>query len=165
MGVLGKDLFDLHRPTTHTKVQFGEDTYWIEENKKGLPYGAVLVDLLNYDVTTYWECIQRLHDTLEAQDDAQTLQALADARTEFLKLPFYNAYLTTLEVAELYLTFPEQIQSLYTSTDALAPFYHAANDIPTIQDRYARFLTDAMDDGGQRRKKASGKYRWQTESL
>ena len=157
MGILGKDLLDLHRPLTHTKVQFGADKYWIEENKKGISYGAVLVDLLNYDVTAYWECTQRLHDAVDARDDAQVLRALSDVRTEFLKLPFYNAYLTTLEVAELYLTFPEQVQSLYSNTDVLAPIYHAANDIPTIQDRYARFLTDAMDDGGQRRKKGQRK--------
>ena len=157
MGILGKDLLDLHRPLTHTKVQFGADKYWIEENKKGISYGAVLVALLNYDVTAYWECTQRLHDAVDARDDAQVLRALSDVRTEFLKLPFYNAYLTTLEAAEFYLTFPEQVQSLYANTDVLVPFYHAANDIPTIQDRYARFLTDAMDDGGQRRKKGQRK--------
>ena len=29
MGVLGKDLFDIDRPRTHVKVQFGQNAYWL----------------------------------------------------------------------------------------------------------------------------------------
>ena len=31
MGVLGKDIFDLSRPRTSTRVRFGEEGYWVED--------------------------------------------------------------------------------------------------------------------------------------
>ena len=37
MGTLGKDLFDVDRPRTHTMVRFGEQEYWIEDRRKGIP--------------------------------------------------------------------------------------------------------------------------------
>ncbi len=48
MGVLGKDLFDIDRPRTHVKVQFGMDGYWVEDDPSMIPYGAALTVLLNY---------------------------------------------------------------------------------------------------------------------
>ncbi len=48
MGVLGKDLFDIHRPRTHVKVQFGTEGYWVEDDPTMIPYGAALTALLNY---------------------------------------------------------------------------------------------------------------------
>ena len=42
MGVLGKDLFDLQRPHTNTKVEFGAFGYWVEFVPDLQPYGAVL---------------------------------------------------------------------------------------------------------------------------
>ena len=65
MGVLGKDLLDLKRPLTHTKVQFGEKLYWIENNPKGIPYGTVLTELLNYDASAYIEAVQQFRDAAE----------------------------------------------------------------------------------------------------
>ena len=52
MGVLGKDLFDLHRPLTHVKVQFGAAGYWVESDPAVIPYGTALTELLNYDAET-----------------------------------------------------------------------------------------------------------------
>lgn len=49
MAVLGKDLFDIYRPRTHVKVQFGTDGYWVEDDPVRIPYGAALTELLNYD--------------------------------------------------------------------------------------------------------------------
>ena len=49
MGVLGKDLFDIYRPRTHVKVQFGTMSYWVENETTPIPYGAVLTELLNFD--------------------------------------------------------------------------------------------------------------------
>ena len=48
MGVLGKDLFDIDRPRTHVKVQFGEHGYWAEDDPTMVPYGTTLTALLNY---------------------------------------------------------------------------------------------------------------------
>ena len=44
MAVLGKDLFDLGRPDTHTKIQFGDRGYWVELNAgvMGRRVGGVL---------------------------------------------------------------------------------------------------------------------------
>ena len=53
MGVLGKDLFDIDRPRTHVKVQFGQNAYWVEHDPTPHPYGEVLTELLNYDVASY----------------------------------------------------------------------------------------------------------------
>lgn len=39
MAVLGKDIFDLYRPHTHTKIQFGDKGYWVEWDTDCLPYG------------------------------------------------------------------------------------------------------------------------------
>ena len=52
MGVLGKDLFDIYRPRTHLKIQFGTFGYWVENKTTPLPYGTVLTELLNYDTET-----------------------------------------------------------------------------------------------------------------
>jgi len=49
MGVLGKDLFDINRPRTHVKVQFGAEGYWVEDDPIMIPYGTALTELLNYD--------------------------------------------------------------------------------------------------------------------
>ena len=47
MGVLGKDLFDIDRPRTHVKVQFGATGYWVEDEPAVIPYGTALTELLN----------------------------------------------------------------------------------------------------------------------
>ena len=47
MGVLGKDLLDLHRPRTNTRVEFGVSGYWVESCPELQPYGTVLTELLN----------------------------------------------------------------------------------------------------------------------
>ena len=47
MGVLGRDLFDINRPRTHIKVQFGATGYWVEDEPAVIPYGTTLPELLN----------------------------------------------------------------------------------------------------------------------
>ena len=78
MGVLGKDLLDLKRPLTHTKVQFGEKLYWIENNPKGIPYGTVLTELLNYDASAYIEAVQQFRDAAERKNDEDVIRAMDD---------------------------------------------------------------------------------------
>ena len=34
MGILGKDLFDIDRPRTHVKVQFGQSAYWVRSEER-----------------------------------------------------------------------------------------------------------------------------------
>ena len=157
MAMLGKDLLDFTRPQTHTKVQFGEKQYWIEDNTAGIPYGTILTELLDYDAASYRECTQRLHDAVDNRNDSDTLCALADVRREFLKLPFYNTYLESLSMIDMYLAVPQFIGDLYQRPHILSIFYQAAEDIAAIQERYAWFVDSALDDGGQRRKKGQRK--------
>ena len=157
MAMLGKDLLDFRRPLTHTKVQFGEKLYWIEENTQGIPYGTVLTGLLNYDATVYIEAAQQFRDAAERKNDEDVIRTLTVLKDEFLKLPFYNAYLKTLGWIDMYLATPEHIDTIYENIDKLSFFYHAAEDIPLIQEQYAWFIDSALDDGGQRRKKGQRK--------
>ena len=49
MGVLGKDIFDLSRPRTSTRVRFGEEGYWVEDVPEMQAYGSILTEILNLD--------------------------------------------------------------------------------------------------------------------
>lgn len=157
MAILGKDLLDFRRPLTHTKVQFGEKQYWIEENLKGIPYGTVLTELLNYDATAYIEAVQQFRDTAERKSDEDVIRTLTALKAEFLKLPFYNTYMETLGWIDMYLAAPAYIDAIYEDIDSLSFFNHAAEDVPLIQKQYAWFIDSALDDGGQRRKKGQRK--------
>ena len=61
MGVLGKDLFDLHRPQTNTKVEFGASAYWVEDRPQPQPYGTVLTEVLNLDVAPFQKLLDQLN--------------------------------------------------------------------------------------------------------
>ena len=65
MGVLGKDLFDWQRSHTHTKIQFGQSTYWIEDEPAAHHYGEVLVEVLNYDATVYLQACAALRKAFQ----------------------------------------------------------------------------------------------------
>ncbi len=157
MAVLGKDLLDFRRPLTHTKVQFGEKQYWIEENSKGIPYGTVLTELLNFDATAYIEAAQQFRDAAERRNNEDVIRTLTALRAEFLKLPFYKSYMETFGWIDMYLAAPEYIDAIYADMDKLSFFGHAAEDIALIQKQYAWFIDSALDDGGQRRKKGQRK--------
>ncbi len=157
MAVLGKDLLDFRRPLTHTKVQFGEKQFWIEENAKGIPYGTVLTELLNFDATAYIEAAQQFRDAAERRNDEDVIRTLTALKAEFLKLPFYKSYMEALGWIDLYLAAPESIDAIYEDMDRLSFFFYAAEDIALIQKQYAWFINSALDDGGQRRKKGQRK--------
>lgn len=63
-GALGKDLFDLDRPYTHTKIHFGDEQYWFEYNPTPMPYGATLMLLLQYDAREYLRCVEKLKSAM-----------------------------------------------------------------------------------------------------
>ncbi len=65
MGVLGKDIFDFHRPRTNTKVEFGASAYWVESKPTMQPYGAVLTEILNLDVAPFQELLDQLEQPLQ----------------------------------------------------------------------------------------------------
>lgn len=61
MSVLGKDLFDFQRSHTNTKVEFGASGYWVEMVPEMQPYGTVLTEILNLDVTPFQKLLDRLN--------------------------------------------------------------------------------------------------------
>lgn len=90
MGVLGKDLFDIDRPRTHMKVQFGTDGYWVEDDPAMIPYGSALTALLNYgsgDTAVLHNRIVRLY--LSAGDD---VTAIRERYTWFLEGAFPRVF-------------------------------------------------------------------------
>ena len=78
MGVLGKDLFDLQRPHTNTKVEFGAFGYWVEFVPDLQPYGAVLTEVLNLDVTPFQELLDRLNAAVQEKNYDAAPQAYMD---------------------------------------------------------------------------------------
>ena len=68
MAVMGKDVFDLYRPHTHTKIQFGDKGYWVEWVSDCLPYGAILTEILNYNIADYNAKLSAVEQAVAAQD-------------------------------------------------------------------------------------------------
>ena len=157
MGYLLKDYLDFERPQSHAKVLFGEKMYWIEHNEKGIPYGTVLTDILNYNAAAYIEAAHQFRDAIEKKNDQDVACAFTLLRTEFLKLPFYRMYMVAFGKWDLYLDFPQGLDLIYDGFDELSFFFYAAEDIPLIQKQYTWFIDSALDDGGQRRKKGQHK--------
>ena len=94
MGVLGKDLFGLARTYTNTKVEFGASHYWVESFAGPFPYGAVLTEILNLDVTPFQDLLDHLHQTIQAQDFENAPRAYMDLVKGFGTLPLYRSYLS-----------------------------------------------------------------------
>ena len=68
MAVLGKDIFDLYRPHTHTKIQFGDKGYWVEWGTDCLPYGSILTEILNCSITDYCAKLSAVEQAVAACD-------------------------------------------------------------------------------------------------
>ena len=96
MGVLGKDLFDIDRPRTHVKVQFGQSVYWVEDDPTRHPYGEVLTELLNYDAAPYEHTLCVLEQVMEEQDAQAAPQAFMDAVRDLSSLPYFRLFLSDL---------------------------------------------------------------------
>lgn len=83
MGVLGKDIFDFHRPQTNTKVEFGASAYWVEDRPEPQPYGAVLTEVLNLDVAPFQELLDQLNTAVQEESD-DVLRAYMDMKRGLL---------------------------------------------------------------------------------
>ena len=94
MGVLGKDLFDIDRPRTHVKVQFGQSAYWMEYDPTPHPYGEALTELLNCDVLPYEHMLVVLEQTIEEKDAQAAPQAFMNAVRELSSLPYFRLFLS-----------------------------------------------------------------------
>ena len=153
MGVLGKDLFDINRPRTHVKVQFGKDSYWIEDNSTPHPYGEVLTELLNYDFAPYEYTLSILEQTIDDKDAQGAPRAFMDAVRDLSSLPYFRLFLSDLRelndmpveefvVGEARTAFEEYIFS--DGKKDAAYMREQINAIRFIQERYVWFLTEAF---------------------
>ena len=149
MSVLGKDLFDWTRPHTNTKVEFGASGYWVESLTEPLPYGAVLTEILNLDITPFQDLLDRLNQTIQEQDFENAPRAYMDMKKGFGMLPLYRLYLADFRffgdmkveefvVGEAREAFAEFV---INQEDTLPAFMQEQVDsIRFIQQRYAWFL-------------------------
>lgn len=167
MGILGKDLLDYDRPKTHTKIQFGEKSYWIEDNPTEMQYGEILTFLLNFSVDDYVAVLSDLQQARGAADREQTQKAFLALRQEFMKLPLYRTYISSGNSLEpyLYRGIDEPKNEFMLADAVLADdgaimnkYLWALEDIQFIQQRYKWFLIElfyaypAEKKKGQRKK-------------
>ena len=148
MGVLGKDIFDFHRPQTNTKVEFGASAYWVEDRPEPQLYGAVLTEVLNLDVAPFQELLDQLNTAVQERSD-DVLRAYMNMKKGLASLPLYRLYLEDFRV---FGGMPVEEFVIGDAQDAFAAFMmQEDNDLPAfmqeqldairlIQERYAWFL-------------------------
>ena len=165
MGVLGKDLFDLHRPQTNTKVEFGASAYWVEDRPQPQPYGTVLTEVLNLDVAPFQELLDRLNTAVQEKSD-DVLRAYMDMKKGLASLPLYRLYLEDFRV---FGDMPVEEFVIGDAQDAFAEFMmQEDNDLPAfmqqqiddirwIQERYAWFLDRVFANAVFEKKKGQRK--------
>ena len=132
MGVLGKDLFDIDRPRTHVKVQFGQNAYWVEHDPTPHPYGEVLTELLNYDVAPYEHTLCVLEQAIEEKDDQAARRAFMNAVKGLSSLPYFRLFLSDLR------------QLNDGGKKDAAYMREQVSAICFIRERYSWFLTEAF---------------------
>ncbi len=146
MAVLGKDIFDTDRPFTHTKVQFGASKYWLEHNSRGQLYGSVLVDALNFDAMSFSDGLKLVQYAFE-----RTEEMFAGLYQQALTLPLYCDYMKTTGQWE-------SARNSFDDDEKFLSFLEQTmKEIVEIQERYDWFIEEALDDGGQRRKRGQRK--------
>ena len=166
MGVLGKDLFDIGRPHTHVKIQFGQNAYWVEYDPTPHPYGEVLTELLNCDATPYEHTLCVLEQAMEERNAQAVPRAFMDAVRELSSLPYFRLFLSDLRrfndspvehfvVGEARTAFEEYIFS--EGQRSTAYMREQANAVRFIQERYAWFLTEAFQRKAFEKKKGQRK--------
>ena len=158
MGVLGKDLLDLHRPRTNTRVEFGVSGYWVESCPEPQPYGIVLTELLNLDAAPFQALLDRLDLAVRERDSAAVPQAFLDVKKGLGSLPLYRLYLgdfrlsaaEDLAVGEAQEALAQSVMGL--GNDLPAFLTQQLEDIRFIQKRYTWFL-DKLSAGSVFEKK------------
>ena len=166
MGILGKDLFDIGRPRTHVKIQFGQNAYWVEYDPTPHPYGEVLTELLNYDATPYERTISVLEQAVEEKNAQTAPRAFMDAVRELSSLPYFRLFLSDLRwfndspvehfvVGEARTAFEEYI--FLEGQKNTAYMREQISAVRFIQERYAWFLVEAFQRRTFEKKKGQRK--------
>lgn len=141
MGTLGKDLFDVDRPRTHTMVRFGEREYWIEDRRKGIPYGEILTELLDADIGAYQKSLARLREAMESGNGYAG--RLKTVRARLRELPYFRCFLHTDRGFD-----PAPTEEYY---------FQAGRDLAFIQERYAWFLDEVFYNAAPEKKRGQRK--------
>ena len=175
MGVLGKDLFDMERPFTHIKVQFGASGYWVESYPDMQPYGTILAELLDFDLIPLEEALDRAYAALVSGDREQLLKAYLSLSSEFGTLPLYRlrrsdrflmGEMGTAELKDLvrfcekigFVGYDQFFGFLQNDFEMLLNFVPLCiRDILAIQRRYKWFLESMVQGFGCEKKKGQRK--------
>lgn len=166
MAVLGKDIFDLYRPHTHTKIQFGDKGYWVEWGTDCLPYGSILTEILNCSITDYCAKLSAVGQAVAARDSKQFSERLEALVRAFMKLPLYRLYVLEPSAIESALVWKsieagrhsELIAEMLKAPDAfLLKYIRARDDILYIQERYGWFLESLFEGQPFEKKKGQKK--------
>lgn len=166
MGILGKDMFDMDRMYTNTRVEFGAAGYWVEEKVYPLPYGFVLTEILNMDVTPFQEALDELESVISQSHTEAVLGTFFNALKWFGRLPLYRSYLylaqdiEMVSVEELFTgEIREEIEEFVLQRRSkLIPFMQEqVKAIRFVQERYAWFLDELFSKAVFEKKKGQRK--------
>ena len=164
MGVLGKDLFDIYRPRTHTKVWFGEGGYWLEDNPwVQYLYGTVLSELLDYDAEKYHRRAAALRAALDSGNLNAIAQRYRGMRKLFVRLPLYRRVLHSSEEAIFtslearWLTDAELGERVLSGKSSPQKYFWADDDLRQIEDVYKPFLLNLFRGTQPEKKKGQRK--------
>ena len=169
MGILGKDMFDMDRMYTNTRVEFGAAGYWVEEKVYPLPYGFVLTEILNMDVTPFQEALDELESVISQSHTEAVLGTFFNTLKWFGRLPLYRSYLylaqdiEMVSVEELFTgEIREEIEEFVLQRRSkLIPFMQEqVKAIRFVQERYAWFWMSFSARPFSKRRKGSGSCPW-----
>ena len=166
MSVLGKDLFDFQRSHTNTKVEFGASGYWVEMVPEMQPYGTVLTEILNLDVTPFQKLLDRLNTAVHEKNYDDAPRAYMDMQKGFGSLPLYRLYLMDfryfgdMKIEEFVGEEAREAFAEYViNEESEIPSFmqQQIKDIQLIQERYAWFLDRVFANAVFEKKKGQRK--------
>mgnify|MGYP003236387837 CR=1 FL=1 len=166
MSVLGKDLFDFQRSHTNTKVEFGASGYWVEMVPEMQPYGTVLTEILNLDVTPFQKLLDRLNTAVHEKNYDDAPRAYMDMQKGFGSLPLYRLYLMDfryfgdMKIEEFVGKEVREAFAKYViNEEREIPSFmqQQIKDIQLIQERYAWFLDRVFANAVFEKKKGQRK--------
>ena len=166
MSVLGKDLFDFQRSHTNTKVEFGASGYWVEMVPEMQPYGTVLTEILNLDVTPFQKLLDRLNTAVHEKNYDDAPRAYMDMQKGFGSLPLYRLYLMDfryfgdMKIEEFVGEEAREAFAKYViNEEREIPSFmqQQIKDIQLIQERYAWFLDRVFANAVFEKKKGQRK--------
>ena len=166
MSVLGKDLFDFQRSHTNTKVEFGASGYWVEMVPEMQPYGTVLTEILNLDVTPFQKLLDRLNTAVHEKNYDDAPRAYMDMQKGFGSLPLYRLYLMDfryfgdMKIEEFVGEEAREAFAEYViNEEREIPSFmqQQIKDIQLIQERYAWFLDRVFANAVFEKKKGQRK--------